>query len=154
MTEIEELLIEQACLKLMTAYNVRLDDGDHAGFAAVFTEDGVWKQLSAPVIELTGHERIRKFAERMPTDKLKRHMLQNAIVTVHGPDHAEGFCIGLVVDGPTGDGVRPAPVSAGGVELVAEYRDVYRKGPTGWRIARREMTRILDQKSVANSVGS
>ncbi len=107
--------------------------------------------MSAPAFEVRGHAAIRKVAERLPPEKIRRHMLQNAQVTVLGPDHAEGFCIGLVVDGPTGNGSLPVPVSAGGVELVAEYRDTYRKGPEGWRITRREMTRILDQKAAPSS---
>jgi NAD(P)-dependent dehydrogenase (short-subunit alcohol dehydrogenase family) len=150
-SELELLLAEQACLRLMTAYNVRLDAGDFAGFAEVFSADGAWAQVSSPAFEVRGHAAIRKVAERLPPEKIRRHMLQNAQVTVLGPDHAEGFCIGLVVDGPTGNGSLPVPVSAGGVELVAEYRDTYRKGPEGRRITRREMTRILDQKAAPSS---
>ena len=150
MTAIEELLIEHACLKLMTAYNVRLDNGDHEGFAEVFTEDGIWKQLNEPLIEIKGRQRISKFALNLPKAKINRHMLLNPLVTVLDRDHAEGFCIGLVVDGPAGDGTLPVPVSSGGVELVAEYRDVYRRDADGWHIARREMTRIMDQKAVVN----
>lgn len=149
MTELEELLIERACLRLMVDYNLSLDAADFDGFTAVFTTDAVWKQITDPVIEVTGHRGIRKVAENLPSAKIRRHLLQNPRVTVIGPDQATGICLGLVIDGPARPGPLPVPVSPGGVELVAEYRDWFRKGPDGWRIERREMTRILDQKAIA-----
>lgn len=148
MTDLETFMIEHACLKLMARYNVTLDAEDYEGFVSVFTEDAVWGQTTEPSFEVKGHGAIQKVAERLPREKIRRHMLQNPVVTVLGPDRAEGFCIGLVVDGPARQGPLPYPISPGGVELVAEYRDHYRKTPDGWRIERREMTRILDQKAV------
>ena len=145
MNALDRLLIEQDCLKLMHAYCVFLDDGDHEGFLSLFTPDAIWLQTSEPVTELRGHKGISRFLAHRPTDRLYRHMVQNPIITVNGPDEAHGFCIGLVVDGPNRPGQSPVPIF--GVELVAEYRDTYRRDATGWHITRREMTRILDRKA-------
>ena len=145
MTPIEALLAEQQCLKLMTQYNISLDDNDHDTFLSLFTDDAIWLQTSAPTTELRGRKGIRKFLEYRGTDHVFRHLLQNPVVTVLGPDDALGYCIGLVIDGPANGGVFPVPVN--GVELVCEYRDTYRQFPEGWKFTRREMTRILDRKA-------
>ena len=143
MDAIERLLIEQECIRLMTDYNIHLDNLDVEAFVNVFAEDAIWSRaVPAPRIELCGHDALRQFIDShmRPAPRLRRHMLANPRVAVRRSDEAEGFCIGLVVHGPKGD----LPVPMGGVELVAEYRDVFCRLPQGWRIVRRELTRVID----------
>lgn len=144
MTEIEKLLIEAACLRLMTNYNIHLDGGDIDSFVALFSEDAVFTRVvpALPVAEMVGHTGLRRGVSMTIKDspRLRRHMLSNARITVHGPDDAEGFCIGLAVYGPRG----ALPIPVGGIELVGEYRDRYRRIDGEWRIVRRELTRVID----------
>lgn len=149
MTEIEELLVAEHCKRLMVRYCLALDTWDLDAFLAVFSPDAVWTRTNAPAWELEGHEGIKKGFEARPKGFPNRHLLQNAYVEVLGPDEATGFCIALVVDGgPVAEGETPQwPVPMRGVELVCEYRDRFRRFPDGWRIVRREMTRIIDKKS-------
>jgi hypothetical protein len=145
MTEIEKLLIERECHKLMVNYNVHNDNLDIEGFVSLWTEDCVFaKVVPPPLFEAKGHDGLRASMKHIIVDspRLRRHLLVNPQITVLNEDEAEGFCIGLAIFGPAGD--RSLPVPVGGIELVGEYRDRYRRTPAGWKIARRELTRVID----------
>ena len=142
MDDLSEMQIERHCLRLMTAYNTYLDARDVPAFLALYTEDAVWARTNPPVIELNGHAAIAGFVARMSTGSVSRHLLLNPRVDVHDADHASGVCYGLVVRGPAGDGGFPVPMR--GVELLCEYHDRFQRLETGWRITRREMTRLID----------
>jgi hypothetical protein len=145
MTEIEEMLIERECQKLMVDYNLYNDNLDIDGFLSLWTEDCIFaKIVPPPVFEAKGHDGLRAAMQQiiLESPRLRRHLLSNPKVTVLNADEAEGFCVGLAVFGPAGD--RSLPVPLGGIELVGEYRDCYRRTSTGWKMSRRELTRIID----------
>ena len=142
MDDIEAMLIERRCLQLMTAYNTHLDARDVPAFLALFTEDAVWARSNLPVIELAGHAAIAGFIARLPKGSVSRHLMLNPRVEVTDADNATGVCYGLVVRGPEGDGSLPVPMR--GVELLVEYHDRFQRFDAGWRITRREMTRLID----------
>lgn len=147
MNEIERLLIESACLRLMTDYNIHLDNADDEKFLAVFSPDAVFRRVvPAPVVEFSGHDALRKSLDTIirQSPRLRRHLLTNARVNVISADEAEGFCIGLCLYGPKAE----LPVPIGGIELVAEYRDRYRRFDDGWKIVEREITRLIDLEAV------
>jgi ketosteroid isomerase-like protein len=145
MTEMEALLVERECLNLMTAYCTHLDARNAEAFLDLFVEDLVWARTQPPGLEYRGRESMRQYFEERPAVRLNYHVVLNPRVTVLGPDAAEGVCMLLVIDGPAGDGAVPVPM--GGVTLLGEYRDVYRRVPGGWRIARRELSRLIDKKA-------
>ena len=149
MDDLQTLLDERACLRLMTDYCLHLDNRQVEPFLDLFTPDATWIQVNEPPYPLVGREAIRGFVDARPTRKINRHMMVNPQVTLDGPDRATGFSIGLVVDGPRGDGVLPVPLN--GIELLVEYRDSFTRTANGWRIARREMTRVIDKKAAAAS---
>jgi hypothetical protein len=90
---------------------------------------------------------MRGYFDERPADRLNYHLVLNPRVSVLGPDAAEGVCLLLVIDGPAND--RAIPVPMGGVSLLGEYRDVYVRTSDGWRIARRELSRLIDRKAAA-----
>ena len=145
MEDLEQLLIERHCQRLMANYCLYLDDRKTEAFLDLFVDEGVWIMMNDPPLELAGREAIRRFVEARPTRKINRHLMQNPQVTVLSADEATGFSIGLVVDGPRQGDILPVPLN--GIELLVEYRDRFRKGPAGWRFVRREMTRIIDNKA-------
>ena len=148
MTEIERLLIERACMRLMTDYNIHLDNADDEKFVSIFSADAVWRRATPePVIEWTGHDALRASLDMIirQSPRLRRHLLTNARVNVISADEAEGFCINLCVFGPKAK----LPVPMGGIELIAEYRDRYRRLEDGWKIVERELTRLIDLEAVA-----
>ncbi|WP_326524503.1 nuclear transport factor 2 family protein [Sphingomonas sp.] len=149
MDRIEELLAIQDCIALMTDYNIHLDNVDADAFVALFTQDAVFRRVvpAEPALEFTGHAGLRRSLELViqASPRIRRHLLSNARVTIVDDREARGFCIGLAIHGPRGT----LPVPMGGLELVGEYRDTYRRTAEGWRIARRELTRIIDLDAVA-----
>lgn len=144
MTELETLLIERKCVCLMTAYCTHLDARDADAFLDLFTEDLVWARAQPPGLEYRGREAMRHFFDERAAVRRNYHLVLNPRVTVLGPDTAEGVSMLLVIDGPAGDGIIPVPM--GGVSLLGEYRDSYVRQPDGWRIARRELSRLVDRK--------
>lgn len=145
MNEIDKLLIERECHKLMVDYNIYNDSLDIDAFLSLWTDDCVFSRVvPEPVFQVSGHDGLRAAMNQVivGSDRLRRHLLVNPKITVRDTDSAEGFCIGLAIYGPAGD--RSLPVAMGGVELVGEYRDQYRRTDKGWKIARRELTRVID----------
>ena len=143
--ELERLLIERQCLRLMTNYCLYLDDRNTEAFLDLFVDDAVWIQMNEPPYELSGREAVRRFVEARSTRKINRHLMLNPQVTVLSANQATAFSIGLVIDGPRQGDTLPVPLN--GIELLVEYRDTFRLDPKGWRIVRREMTRIIDKKA-------
>ena len=147
MNELDQMLIERACMKLMVDYNIYNDRVDIESFLTLWTEDCVFARVvPEPVYEVHGHDGLRAAMDEIivRSGLVRRHMLVNPKIEILGPDQATGFCIGLAVSGPVGDGTLPVPLR--GIELVGEYRDQYRRTADGWKIARRELTRVIDAK--------
>ena len=145
MTELEKLLIERECAALMTDYCTHLDARDSAAFLDLFVDDLVWARRHPPGLEYRGRAAMAEYFAVRPAERLNYHLVLNPRVTVLGPDEAQGVCMLLVVDGPAGDGTVPVPL--GGITLLGEYRDTYRRMPQGWRIVRRELSRLIDKKA-------
>jgi ketosteroid isomerase-like protein len=142
--QLEEIMIERECLNLMTGYCTHLDRRESDAFLDLFTEDLVWARAHPPGLEYQGRDAMREYFAERPAVRLNYHLTLNPRVTVLGPDAAEGACMLLVVDGPASDGTVPVPM--GGISLLGEYRDTYRRTPSGWKIARRELSRLVDRK--------
>jgi ketosteroid isomerase-like protein len=131
----------------MTAYCTHLDARDADAFFDLFTEDMVWARTHPPGLEHRGKASMRGYFDERPADRLNYHLVLNPRVAVLGPDAAEGVCLLLVIDGSKNGGAIPVPM--GGVSLLGEYRDVYVRTDDGWRIARRELSRLIDRKAAA-----
>jgi ketosteroid isomerase-like protein len=146
--EIDNILIERECLSLMVNYNFYLDSMEIDRYLSLWTEDCVFKSVvPAPGLEVSGHDGLRMTIDRLfsQPNRIVRHLLSNAKITVHSPDNAEGFCVGLAIHGQLNNGSLPATLA--GISLVGEYRDEYRRTAQGWKIARRELTRVIDIKT-------
>jgi hypothetical protein len=135
MDDLERLLIERECERLVTAYCHFVDHGEAARIADLFTEDGTW---SGGGNLMKGREELAKQfgARQANTARTSRHVCQNFLCNVIDEDHAEGVVYLTLYrhDGEPGRGVSPLM----GAELVGEYRDRFRRTPQGWRIESRE----------------
>jgi len=81
MQEIEDKIEIQ---ELMARYNFALNFGDAEGWAACFTEDGIFE---CPFGEFKGAETLRKYAKERTLERRDypvRHMLTNIVIDVHG----------------------------------------------------------------------
>jgi len=147
-TEIDRLLIERACLQLVTDYCHLTDHGEAAKVAAQFTDDGVWKSGERV---MSGREKIQRgFQKRQEnTARVSRHVCTTARIEVLDADSARG-CVYLTLyrhDGEPGRALSPLI----GPAMVGEYHDEFRRTPEGWRFQRRELMIAFMSNEAANA---
>jgi len=137
MEDIERLLIERSCERLMVEYCHLVDHGQAERIADLFTEDGVWK---SPEVEMNGREQLRKgFGRRQAQrGRISRHVCNNLLVHVIDAETAEGTVYLTLFREDGEEGRRAASLEAQ-PQFVGEYRDRFRKTADGWRISSREI---------------
>lgn len=146
MTPIDNLLIRDECLRLMSSYCVHLDARDEASFLDLFAHDAVFTKTTAPAYEVKGRDGIRGTFNQRPASILSRHLMLNHLISVIDTDNAEGAAVGMVVRGNRDREDWPMPIR--GVELVMDYRMKFRRDLDRWRILRCDTTRLLDVDAV------
>ena len=122
--------------ELVCRYAQIPDDRDYGLVDRVFTADAT---LSGPGFAIEGLEGIREAMQRIEIYSATLHSVHNHRVELAG-DEASGetYCVAnhlLERDG------RPFKLDWG-----IRYRDRYRRGPEGWRIARRELSVVWEQE--------
>ena len=86
MTDLETLLAERACERLMLEYCECVDSRNFERLVQLFSKNGV---LRRPVEgEIKGRAAIKAFFDKLTTDPLI-HACSNNLITVTGPTHAE-----------------------------------------------------------------
>ncbi|ANS64884.1 hypothetical protein SLINC_2660 [Streptomyces lincolnensis] len=136
MDPLEQLLAERACERLIIDFTHRLDLGEPASVAELFTEDGVW-QWPAGNRLIKGRESLRTYFGSRPADRLSRRTMSNILVTVTPPDTATAtsYFTTYRVDGHTGG---TTPVPSGPPVQVGHYDDTFHHTPDGtWLLASR-----------------
>ena len=116
-------------LELAARYSRALDRGDPEALALVFTEDAVWASSAA------GERRglpaiVEEFRARAAQAHTRKHWISNPVIEGDG-DQATLTLDLLVLHLEGGD----LQLGTSGV-----YEDILRRGPEGWRIARRKIT--------------
>ncbi|WBO66626.1 nuclear transport factor 2 family protein [Streptomyces camelliae] len=137
MDPLERLLAERACERLIIDFVHRLDLGEPAAVAGLFTEDGVWEwpPPGGDGRRAQGREALREYFGSRPADRLSRRFMSNVLVTVTGPDTATAvsYFATYRVDG-YGGGIVPA----GPPVQVGQYEDSFRRADDGgWLLAHR-----------------
>ena len=137
MTDIERLLIERACERLMIEYCHLADHGEASRIADQFTDDGVW---ISPEHTMMGRDDIvAGFMRREKAlHRRSRHVCTNILIDVIDADNATGV-VYLTLhrhdDRERPERVRPSEVP----DIVGEYRDTFVRTGDGWRFSRREI---------------
>jgi ketosteroid isomerase-like protein len=138
MDELERLLAERACERLIVEYCRLVDFGEAARIADLFTEDGVWSGVD---LVLNGREEIRAwFVKRQALERrVSRHICTNVGVDVVSPDEANSVCylVNYRHDRREGDDATPVPTEV--PKFVGECRDAFRRTADGWRFTRRHV---------------
>lgn len=136
MDDLQTLMIERACARLVSEYCHFVDHGEAARLADQFTEDGVWAWREA-VME--GQAAIRRgFQQRQGnTARMSRHVCSNLKLDIVDADHVEGV-VYLTLFRHDGDPDRLTS-PAGPPDMIGEYRDRFRRTADGWRFERREL---------------
>jgi hypothetical protein len=136
MDDLQRLLIERECERLVTRYCHHVDHGEAAKIADLFSEDGVW---AAPGVRMGGRQQLLKGfgAREANTARMSRHVCNNLLLDVIDEDHAEGT-VYLTLYRHEGEEERKiSPLK--GPALVGEYRDRFVRTANGWRFAERRI---------------
>lgn len=136
-TDLDRLMIERACEKLVQLYAFYADHHRHTEMANLFTGDGVLGRGDGPV---RGREQILAALNQRRPDAIVRHVMSNVIVDVRQPDQASATSVMTLyrVFGSNEPGQRLEPA-----EMIADYHDEFRLTDDGWRIHARQAIIVL-----------
>jgi hypothetical protein len=136
MTDLERMLIERACERLVVEYCHFVDHGEASKIAGQFTEDGIWTSRENT---MSGRNEIEAGFRRREaaTRRRSRHVCTNLLVRVLDENTAEGVVYLTLYrhDDPDESPVRPSDIP----DIVGEYRDRFVRTDEGWRFQRREI---------------
>lgn len=136
--DLQRLLDERACERLIIDYTHRVDFGEATRIADLFTVDGVWR---SDEFSMEGQAAIRAGFERRQgvARRRSRHVCTNIAVTVEGDvATAVSYLVNYRHDSQTGVAESPAP--AGLPKYVGEYHDSFVRTADGWRFSSRFFT--------------
>ncbi|MEV6999492.1 nuclear transport factor 2 family protein [Streptomyces sp. NPDC093982] len=131
---VELLLAERACERLVIDFVHRLDLGEPAAVAELFTEDGTWEWPAGERL-VAGRDPLAAYFGSRPADRLSRRLMSNVLVTVTSPDTATAtsYFTTYRVDGHEGGLLPPGPPVQ-----VGHYEDTFRRSPDGtWLLSGR-----------------
>ena len=135
MTDIETMLAEHACSKLITEYAALLDAGRWDDVAALYVPNGRMSRPTAPDDFIEGRDAIlASFTARPP--RISRHVCINIRVDVEGSTSATATSqILLFTAEATEDG--GLPIQSPAPPMVGTYADRLVLTDSGWRFAER-----------------
>lgn len=138
MDELQRLFAERACERLIAEYARRVDFGEAAAIADLFTEDGRWE--GDQVFE--GQAQIREWFEgrQALTRRISRHVCTNVIVEVISPTEARGHCYMVNYRHDRAEGDESLPVPTEVPKYVGELHDEFRLTDDGWRFSSRRVS--------------
>lgn len=133
MDAMQQLLIEQACTKLVNQFAVFNDQGRFAELAALFTDSASYARPIAPDALISGRDNIRATFEARPKERAGRHIISNIVIDVKDPERATGLCYALLYSGSTDKPAEKFGLQAVGPQLVGEFHDEFVLTPAGWK---------------------
>jgi hypothetical protein len=142
LSEIEVLIIERACERLVLDFVDRSDRQDYEGLAGLFASDAVLVRPNGE--SLAGPAAILKSYQSRPAGRITRHICTNIRVTVISPERARGISYAVVYSASANE----PPESHFGVKaearhMVGEFEDEFVRTPQGWRFANRRCRFIM-----------
>jgi hypothetical protein len=90
MDDLDRMVIERACERLIQLYAFYADHHRHTEMADLFTEDGALDRGEGPV---RGRAKIFDALEQRRPDAIVRHVTSNVIVEVVGPHQASATSV-------------------------------------------------------------
>ncbi|CAK7285065.1 nuclear transport factor 2 family protein [Streptomyces misionensis] len=136
MDPVQRLLAERACERLIVDFVHRLDLGEPASVAELFTEDGSWEwPPPGDGRRVRGRAALGEYFGARPADRLSRRLMSGILVTVVSAETATAISYFSThrVDGCTGGGLVPA----GPPVQVGHYEDTFRRTGDRWLPASR-----------------
>ncbi len=139
MDELQQILAERACERLIVEYCRRVDFGEASGIADLFTDDGRWEGTD---LVLEGREQIRAWFEKREgvSRRVSRHVCTNVAVALASETEASSLCYMINYRHDRREGDEALPVPAEVPKFVGELHDSFRLTDDGWRFASRLVT--------------
>jgi hypothetical protein len=133
MTEQQRLEIVMACLRLTNDFCLYSDQRDYDAYGQLYAPDG---RFTRPGLDVSGREAIVAALKQRPAHLVVRHAGINAVVDVIDDNNARGRGNHFVfIHDSTAGQTQPV--------AVTDYVDRYVCTSEGWRIASREVSRVL-----------
>lgn len=134
MNDMDRMLIEHECCKLMLNYCQHVDHLAPNAFANLFNDDALYNPAAHP--EMNGRAEILEWIKAYPENRRARRCSVNQIVEVIDADNATGTSYAIVFRQENPVEGRPSPNVA--PRAVVKYRDKFRRTTEGLRITERQ----------------
>ena len=139
MDELQRLLIEQACRRLVFQFAKHNDDLDHQALADLFVEDCVFVRPLDTAHPYYGREKVHAiFRDRKA--RLTRHVMTNILIDVVSADEARGNSYVTMISSAG----TAAPQEGEGIFFGA-FDDVFVRTDAGWKFKSRRGSLALYQ---------
>ncbi|NQV80371.1 MAG: nuclear transport factor 2 family protein [Alphaproteobacteria bacterium] len=139
MTDLERMLIEHACERLIMLYALHADTYAPDAVAGLFTDDAVLNRGDGDAV---GRAAILAAFNRRRPDAAVRHISTNVVIDVDSEDSARGVST-MTLYRRFGTMDLPQPLEP--AEMIADYHDTFRRTPDGWRFAHRRAVRVFER---------
>jgi hypothetical protein len=138
MDELDRMLVERSCERLIMEYSRLVDFGEAAAVAALFTEDARWEGTD---LLLTGRGEIRAWFERREgiARRVSRHVFTNVMIDVVSPTEATGLSYMINYRHDREEGDESLPVVMEVPKWIGEAHDTFRLTDDGWRYSSRRV---------------
>lgn len=139
MDDIERMLIERACERLIMLYAQHADFYEPEAVAGLFAEDAVLNRGEGDAI---GRPAILAAFRKRRRDALVRHVSTNVVIDVVDGNTARGTSM-MMLFRRFGTADTPQPMDP--PEMIVNYHDRFRRTPDGWRFAQRSAVRVFER---------
>lgn len=136
MSSIDDVIVEQACARLVARYAIAADFGDHDVAAGCYVPNG---RLTIAGRTHEGRDAIRARLADQPANQESRHLMGTVVVDRLSATEAKGRCYLALFRGVrTQNANGPLPSEA--PFLVGHYDDRFLLTADGWRFSERRLT--------------
>lgn len=135
-SDIEKLVVERACERLVARYTFAADFGDIDTAVAQYAENG---SLTVAGKTYEGRDAIRKRLADQPAGQISRHLVSSVLVDVLGAESARGRAYVAIYRGTALGGAPAGPLPIDLPFLVGHYEDSFVLTSDGWRFGERTL---------------
>ncbi len=139
LTDIERMLIERACERLIMLYALHADNYAPDAVAGLFAEDAVLNRGDGDAV---GRAAILAAFTRRRPDAAVRHISTNVVIDVENADTATGIS-SMMLFRRFGSADLPQPLAP--AEMIVDYHDRFCRTPDGWRFVHRRAVRVFER---------
>ena len=136
LTEIEKVVIEQRCARLVHQFALYNDASDYEPMVAMFTEDAVFGRPTQPDQPMVGRATILEQFKKRPARTLC-HLMVNVVITPESATTATGECYVLLYSGPPREPGVNDPAKADANAMMGGFKDRFVKVGDEWLFAER-----------------